>query len=347
VRIGARTALAGLATLALTVAGPAALAQASGHDDHGHGGHGNAGRATKVFTLDAVPTAANPEGVAFDKRSDAFFVGGTGDGTIWRGTLDDPAVHVFIPGATGGSAVGMKVRNGLLYVAGGGTGKINVYNIADKSLVATFDTGATAAAPAFLNDLVVTDSGDVWVTDSFRPMLWHVTAAQVAAGTGVPAALDVSGTITFAGGGAFNLNGIVALNDGNRLIVDQSNTGQLWSIDHLTSATPSIEQVEVSPAATPSALTGADGMIRDRGRLLVVVGSPASVAVVKLRHHHSEAEIQNVVTDPTLRGPSTIARAGHRLLVVNADFATSTTPFTVSGLDRHAVKHGGHGGGHR
>jgi sugar lactone lactonase YvrE len=342
VRIGARTALAAVATLALTAVGPAALAQASGHDDHGPGGHGHPGRATTVFTLDAAPTAANPEGVAWDKRSDAFFVGGTGDGTIWRGTLDDPAVHVFIPGVAGGSAVGMKVKNGLLYVAGGTTGKINVYDLASKALVASFATGAGG----FLNDLVVTDSGDVWVTDSFRPMLWHVTAAQVTARTGVPAAVDVSASIPFVGGGAFNLNGIVALDDGNRLVVDQSNTGQLWSIDHLTSATPEIAQIAVSPAATPSALTGADGMIRDKGRLLVVVGNPASVAVVKLRHHHSEAEIQNVVTDPTLHGPSTIARADNRLLVVNANFG-GAAPFTVTGLDRHAVKHGGHGGGHR
>lgn len=335
-RIGARTALAAVVTLALTTAGPAALAQATGHD-HGHGGHG--GRATTVFQLEDSATAGNPEGVAFDKRSHAFFTGGTGDGTIFRGTLDDPTVHIFIPGATGGSAVGMKVKNGLLYVAGGGTGKINVYKIADKSLVATFDTGAGG----FLNDLVVTRAGDVWVTDSFRPTLWHVNAAQVAAGTGVPAAVDVS-AIHFVAG-QFNLNGIVALDDGKRLVVDQSFTGQLWSID-VSSATAKIEEIEVSPAATPSALTGADGMIKDRGRLLIVIGNPASIAVVKLRHHHSEAEIQNTVTDVTLRGPSTIARAENRLLVVNADFAKNKKPFTVSSLDRHAVRHGGHGGGH-
>jgi len=40
------------------------------------------------------------------------------------------------------------------------------------------------------------------------------------------------------------------------------------------------------------------------------------------------------VTDPTLKGPSTIAVAGKRWLVVNADLATSTQPFTVSDLFR-------------
>jgi hypothetical protein len=38
------------------------------------------------------------------------------------------------------------------------------------------------------------------------------------------------------------------------------------------------------------------------------------------------------LTDATLRGPSTVARDRGRFLVVNADFATSTAPFTVSGI---------------
>ena len=57
-----------------------------------------------------------------------------------------------------------------------------MYDLATKQAVATFDTGDGG----FLNDLVVTRRGDVFVTDSFRPTLWHVTAEQVAAGSGTP-----------------------------------------------------------------------------------------------------------------------------------------------------------------
>jgi hypothetical protein len=42
-------------------------------------------------------------------------------------------------------------------------------------------------------------------------------------------------------------------------------------------------------------------------------------------------------TDPTLRGPSTVARDKQFYLVVNADFATSTTPFTVSALPKERL----------
>ena len=93
-------------------------------------------------------------------------------------------------------------------------------------------------------------------------------------------------------------------------------------------------------------------MIRDKGRLVVVIGTPtvatdpSNLTFVKLRHHDSRGRIDKVVTDLTFRGPSTVARDGNRYLVVNADFPTptkpSTTPFTISGLDRHH----GFGGGH-
>ena len=53
-----------------------------------------------------------------------------------------------------------------------------------------------------------------------------------------------------------------------------------------------------------------------------------------LRQGGRTADLDHVRTDPALNGPSTVARDANRYLVVNADFATSTTPFTVAGLAR-------------
>jgi len=279
---------------------------------------------TIVFTL-TPSTHGNPEGVAFDPRTRAFFVGATGDGTIYRGTLDSTTVSEFIPGATGRSAVGMKAAGGKLYVAGGATGTISVFDIATGDEVAEFATGPGG----FLNDLVVTPHGDVYVTDSFRPMLWHVTAAQVAAGAGTVEAIPVAPEIQFAAG--FNLNGIVARKGGDELIVVQSNTGKLFRIDFDDDAVNgrTIEQIAVEP------LTGGDGLLLDRGRLIVVQGGPPpTLTFVKLEGDARRGRVVERRTDPTLRGPSTIARAQQLYLVVNADFATSTKPFTVSGIPR-------------
>jgi hypothetical protein len=135
-----------------------------------------------------------------------FYVGATGDGTIYRGTLGDHTVHTFIAGVPGSrSAVGLKIFRHKLYVAGGMTGKLFVYDLKHPATdPITLDTGAGG----FLNDLVVTGKGNVYVTDSFRPTLWHVAAKQVKP-LGVIDPISVSPEIPYTAG-AFNLNGIVA-----------------------------------------------------------------------------------------------------------------------------------------
>jgi sugar lactone lactonase YvrE len=301
----------------LSLGGMATIASA----DRGGGKAGaKANAAERLFTLQPDP-AGNPEGVAFDKRSKAFFVSITADGAIYRGTLGSDTVSPFIAGGAGKAAVGIKVRRGKLYVAGGPTGSITVYDLATKQAVAQFQTGAGG----FLNDLVVTGRGDVFVTDSFRPILWHVTAEQVRAGSGTPQALDVSAIPYEAN--EFNVNGIVNQGAG-RLVVVDSNSGKLFRIDlgHDRSSISSIDEIE---GAT---VVGGDGLLLDRGRLVVVQGSPAQLAFVKL--HGGAATLEDTQTSDNLRGPSTVARARDLYLVVNADFATSQRPFTVAGLPR-------------
>jgi Cu-Zn family superoxide dismutase len=309
-------ALLGATALAAAASGVASA-------DHGDR-HSSQGR---LFTLSPDP-AANPEGVAYSHSLGAFFVSDTGSGAIYRGTLKSSTVSPFIPGAAGQSAVGLKVFRGKLYAAGGSTGTITVYDLASKQLLARFDTGAGG----FLNDLVVTRRGDVYVTDSTRPMLWHVTAAQVAAGSGTPQGIDVS-AVGFVSG--FNLNGIVADGD-RRLVTVQTNTGKLFRIRlaHGGSAVRSIDAVK------GVSVPGGDGLLLDGGRLLVVQGGPpAQISFVKLRHGDRRGEVRDVRTSPLLKGPSTIARARDLYLVVNADFATSTKPFTVAGLPREDNDH--------
>ena len=309
-----RTLIAVLAVLALAVGATVASAH-KGHDDKG-------GAKARTFTL-TPPPAGNPEGVAFDKRSKAFFVGITADGAIYRGTLGSDTVSPFIAGEAGRNAVGIKVRRGKLYVAGGPSGSITVYDLATKQPVAQFETGSTG----FLNDLVVTDRGDVFVTDSFRPVLWHLTAKQVRAGSGTPQALDVSEIPYETGPGQFNVNGIVRAS-ARRLVVVDTNSGKLFRI-RLGKHRSSIRSIDEIEGAT---VPGGDGLLRDRGRLVVVQGNPAQLAFLKLRH--GTATLKDTQTSDNLRGPSTVARARDLYLVVNADFATSQLPFTVAGLPR-------------
>jgi Cu-Zn family superoxide dismutase len=348
------TALAAGGSIAVADDGP------GGKHKHSHkGGSGDtfqAGQA-QVFTL-SEPQHGNPEGVAVDKRSGTFFVSATGDGAIYRGKLGDTntPVPVFIAGISGNSATGLKVQGGKLYVAGAATGTIKVYDSSTGSLLATFDTKGGSSAPTFINDLAVTKRGDVYATDSFRPAIYHLTAEEIAAGTPAPkpiAAADVITTtpeIPFdATAGTFNLNGIVVAHGrdhgGDRLIVVDSKTGRLFQIA-VAGSGRTIRELNVKGGPFP----GGDGLLLDRGRLLVVQGTADGFAngvvdVIKVLGHGRRARLEDRLSDPSLKGPSTIARARNGYLVVNADFATSTAPFTVSFIARHS-KHHGHGKGH-
>ena len=326
-----RILMAVLAILALAAGATVASA------DRG-GGHGGKGGKERVFTLQPDPDAGNPEGIAFDKRSRSFFVGitpgGTAAGTIYRGTLGSDTLTPYIPGGAGKAAIGLKVRRGKLYVAGGPTGTITVYDLATKQPVAAFETGTGG----FLNDLVVTRRGDVYVTDSVRPTLWHVTADQVRAGSGTPQALNVGGDdgIPYEPD-EFNVNGIVA-KGGRTLVVVNSFSGKLFRIE-LGDGGASIDEIDEIEGAT---VPGGDGMLLDRGRLVVVQGAPRNqLSFLKLRRGASEARLERVRTSNKLRGPSTVDVAKGLYLVVNADFATSQKPFTVAGLPRRS-KHGHH-----
>ncbi len=313
-----RTVFASLALLGLVVV-PAGPAQA--HDDHGP-----RAKATKVFPLNPSTPGDNPEGVAWDPRSRTFFVGGITSGTIYRASLRDATLRPFIvpnPAPPADSAIGLKVADGKLFVAGGQTGSIYVYDIATGALSARFETGTGG----FLNDLVVTSKGDVYVTDSFRPTLWRLTKAMVTAGTGTPEAIPVGPEVAYTAG-QFNLNGIVARQGGRELIVVNSFSQSFYRIGiGRLPASRTITKIDAP------ALRG-DGLLLDWGRLLVVTGDPAQVAVLKFTDHGNKAVVERTVTDPSLRGPSTVARTKYWYFVVNADFTTNQQPSTVSAVFR-------------
>jgi hypothetical protein len=272
--------------------------------------------------------AVFPEGIAFDERSGNFYVGSTTDGSIFRGHVSEPTASPFIPGTTGAfSTIGLELDNeGRLYAAGGPTGTARVYDASTGALLHVFTSGTGG----FLNDLVVANTGDVFVTDSFRPVLWRIPAAAIVP-SATPAALepwlDLTGTpIQYAAG--FNLNGIVATPDGRYLVVTQSNTGELFRIEL---ATKEVVQIDLGGEAV-----NGDG-IELRGRTLYAVAS-GLIAKVQLAGDFLSGEVVSRTGDPSFRSPTTIAIARGRLLVVNSQFdrrgpgLTPDLPFTVSSI---------------
>lgn len=271
-----------------------------------------------------------PEGIATQQATGSFFVSSTTDGTIFRGDFKEQVAEVFLPGGEDGrtTAIGLAVDDERLFIAGGATGKIFVYDIATKALLAAFDNEAT---PTFINDITVTPDGDAFATDSLQPVLYRVLTGDD--GTlHFEEWLDLTGTpIVYQPG--FNLNGIDVSNNGDYLVVVQSNTGELFRI---TIATREVTQIDLGGESVPAG----DGLLKKGRTLFVVQNQFRTIAEVRLSGDLTEGTVVGRTSDPMFAFPTTIAELRGRLLVVNAQFNRRGTPegpelpFTVSSIKR-------------
>ncbi len=266
--------------------------------------------------------AVFPEGITV--QGERFYVSSTTDGTIFRGSRKKSQAGIFLPGGADGrtTAVGVRTSGQRLFIAGGATGQIWVYNTKTKSLLRRFDTGAGG----FLNDIAVVD-GDAYVTDSRRPHIYRVTREQVNAGTGdtVPLTPWIDNYPEFDPA-AFNANGIVS-RGADELIYVQSGAGKLWRIDVSSKAITNI------PMSEP--VNAGDGLVRHGNRLYVVRNSLERIAIVSLK----SGKLLSSFTSERFKFPTTAAKQGNRLLVVNSQFdkrmsGNPELPFTVSAVRR-------------
>ena len=272
-----------------------------------------------------------PEGVAYRPATGDFFVGSTTDGAVFRGNVGDPSAgaDTFLePGANGRStAIGMKVdSSGRLFIAGGDTGRMFVYDTASGRLLGRFDNGADTT---FVNDVALAPDGSAFFTDSMNPELYRVFP-DGSGGYSQETFLDLGGT-PIEYDEEFNLNGIAATPDGRYLITVKSPSGQLFRID---TRTKEVAEIDTGGAD----LTNGDGLLL-LGRTLYVVRNQNELIVpVELSADYSSGTAGEGFTDDSLMYPTTIAAYDGRLLAVNSQFDARDAgrrpdlPFTVSDI---------------
>jgi sugar lactone lactonase YvrE len=327
----ARAVLA--AATALLLFAPTAAVAKDG--DRGRGGEGRPGRSTTTYLLEPTGPAADgifPEGVAVD--GDTFYVGSTTDGTIYRGDLDEEVATPFLlPGNPEGRtfAVGLKVDDDTLFVAGGPTGRVFAYDVDSGELTGSWVVDpAPAPNTTFLNDLIVTRSGDVYVTDSIRPILYRIDEddRETDGTETLEEFIDFTGTeLQYTTG--FNVNGIAVSPNDRYLVLVQSNTGSLFRVD--------LQDESVDRIDLGGALVNGDGLVL-RGNTLYAVeraGDVGRIVKVQLRRQLTEGTVVSRTTDPTFDDPTTAALVRGTLLVVNSQFGERAAgedpdPFTVS-----------------
>lgn len=180
-----------------------------------------------------------PEGITYAPSLDKFLVSSLTQGKV--GTVDRTGVYTNLIDNDSQliAAVGMKVRNGQLYVCNGDLGVsekstttsamktagLFVYDLSTNQNVRRVDLASLLpSSNHYANDIAFDDRGNAFVTDSFAPVIYRVPAD-----VNQPAAVLVRNDSLFSGQN-FNLNGIV-YHPGNFLIVGKANEGKLFKVD--------------------------------------------------------------------------------------------------------------------
>jgi sugar lactone lactonase YvrE len=274
--------------------------------------------AVRPAEVIVLPGASSAEGIAAG-RGATFYAGDLFRGDIFRGNVQRGTAKLFIDAPEGRMATGMKVdvAHHLLFVAGGFTGQAYVYDTRTGATVASYQFAApgpaTAPPTTVINDVTLTRHG-AWFTDSRQAQLYFVPISN----SGVPGqfrTLGVSGPAADTSGD-FNLNGIAATANGKTLIVAHSTKGELYTVDPRTGASAIIAGVSVPTV---------DGIVLE-GRQLWAVQNSNQVTRIRLRRHLTSGVVEKVITSDLFQTPSTAARFGSRLAVVNAKFDTGIPP---------------------
>jgi sugar lactone lactonase YvrE len=273
--------------------------------------------ASQPAEVIVLPGASSAEGIAAG-RGATFYAGDLFRGDIFRGNVQRGTAELFIDVPDGRMAVGMAadVAHGLLFVAGGFTGQAYVYDTRTGATVASYQLASPATS--LVNDVALTKDG-AWFTDSFRARLYFVPVSRA----GVPG--PTFRTLTLSGpaaaisptSGAVNLNGIQATPNGKTLIVAHSANAQLYTVDPATGASATIAGVSVP---------NVDGIVLEAGRLWAVQNFSNQVSRIRLRPDLTSGVVEEVITSDLFQIPTTAARFGSRLAVVNAKFDTGIPP---------------------
>ncbi|MDQ1037800.1 sugar lactone lactonase YvrE [Streptomyces sp. V3I8] len=273
-----------------------------------------------------LPDGFLPEGIAIGGKPYAY-MGSRANGALYRTDLRTGKGRILFPGGTGLVAVGLKLDDdGLLYVAGS-TGVARTHDARTGEVLATHQLSEPTGH--FIND--VTLLGDrAWFTDSRAAALYAVprghgrdrSRGRSRGRSGAVRTLPLTGDWVQLPD-VNNANGIVGTPDGRALIVVKSTPGELYKVNTRTGHATRITLIGATD------VVNGDGLYRTGRTLYVVQNRLNLISVFHLDARSTTATLTGTITDPRFDVPTTAARHGNRLYLVNARFTSPQTPETT------------------
>ncbi|MBC7642964.1 MAG: gluconolaconase, partial [Flavobacterium sp.] len=298
--------------------------------------------AVLIFSISANAQSINfnsnelyPEGIAYSKKQNVFFVSSLHYGKI--GKVTPKGVYTeFITDDELVSTIGIHANEkaNLLYVCVSDPGvsvktnaatqmklaKVNAYDLTTGKRKFSADLGAlNPNGGNFANDVDFDNQGNAYVTNSFSPIIYKITPAGKA---------SVFTTSDLFKGEGFNLNGIVVYNN-EFLIVAQSSTGNLYKVA-LKNPTY-ITKIKADP------ILGADGIFLNGNNKELLVISNSNKQVYQLNSSDSFAKAKITKTALSeMTFPTTGIVVNKKYFILNAKLdeifnpkATKTSNFLI------------------
>lgn len=210
-----------------------------------------------------------PEGVEIDEKQHVFYVSSVTTGTI--GKVDMMGNYtVFYQDSSLKSSFGMKVNNkqNRLWVCISDPNhswystpqtfkkmaRVIAIDLSSGKKMADIDLANLSSGKHFANDLAFDDLDNIYITDSYSPNIYKITASGIAS---IFATSDLFKSVDVG------LNGIV-VHPGGYLLVAHNTAGVLFKVDLKNPA-------NITKVVINTLLPGADGMLLDKQNNLTVI----------------------------------------------------------------------------
>ncbi len=285
-----------------------------------------------TFNINAQDIAFNsnelyPEGIAYSKKQDVFFVSSMHYGKIGKVTPSGTYTE-FITDEELISAVGIHAdeKRKLLYVCVSDPGvsihakaetklklaKLIAFDLTTGKRKFIADLGAlNTTGNNFANDVDFDSVGNVYVTNSASPMIFKITPKGKA---------SIFTTSELWNKKGFNLNGLVCHKKGY-LIVAQSNTGELYKVS--LKNPKQITKINCEP------ILGCDGIFLNGNSELIVI-SNSKKEIFKLTTDNDFTDAKIVTSKPSVMTfPATGIFAKGKYYVLNAKLDEIFNPKAV------------------
>jgi hypothetical protein len=288
----------------------------TGHDT-GHKDHHFCNHHWKPKKLVPVPNGFQPEG-AVKGPGHIAYVGSLKTGGIYKVNLASGKGELLVNKAAG-PALGMAYdgRTHYLYVAGGPSGTVTVYDVNNGKQKAIY---TLAKSGSFINDGIVTPKA-VYFTDSSAPVIYSIPLKHhgLLADPNTVKTIQLTGDFQFIPNN-FNGNGIETTKKGDKLYIVNTAAGELYRIDPNSGNTTRV-------TIDNGDVMNGDGMLRRGNKLYVVQNFLNQIAELTLSDDGLSATISNYITDSNFDVPTAVIGFGESLYALNARFDVAPPPF--------------------